>query len=131
MMHNKAEIATRLDTIASTRLFGDGRWLVDRETATGLNEALGAMGLQEQLSENTSRDTALGKEFNLSLHMVFMGLWEPWEMVHILEQHGLFDEEEVDPLFNLLERGEEHYEPVLKARVRQAYRNYHRATLLQ
>jgi hypothetical protein len=88
MMHSKTEIATRLDAIASTRLFGDGKWLVDREVATGLNEAIGAMGLQEQLSENTSRDTVLGKEVNLSLYMVFMGLWEPWEMVHILEEHG-------------------------------------------
>jgi hypothetical protein len=130
MMHSKTEIATRLDAIASTRLFGDGKWLVDREVATGLNEAIGAMGLQEQLSENTSRDTVLGKEVNLSLYMVFMGLWEPWEMVHILEEHGLLDEDEIDPLFDLLERGEEHYEPALKACVQQAYRNYHRSTLL-
>jgi hypothetical protein len=126
----KTEIATRLDAIASTRLFGDGKWLVDREAATALNGALEAMGLQEQLSENTSRDTPLGKEVNLSLHMVFMGLWEPWEMVHILADDGLIDEDESDRLFDLLERSGENYERALKACVQQAYRNYHRATFL-
>jgi hypothetical protein len=59
-----------------------------------------------------------------------MGLWEPWDMIYVLEEHGLLDEDEVDHLFDLLQRDEEHYEPALKARVQQAYRNYHKATLL-
>jgi hypothetical protein len=109
MMHNKTEIVTTLDTIASQRLFGDGRWLVDRAAAIELNEAINAMGLQEQVSENTSRDTALGKEVNLSLQMAFMGLWEPWDMIYVLEEHRLLDEDEVDHLCYLLERSEEDY----------------------
>jgi hypothetical protein len=129
VMHNKTEIATRLDTIASTRLFGDGRWLVDPETAIALDEALNAMGLQEQLPKNSSRDTALGKEFNLSLQMVFMGLWEPWDMIHVLEEQRLLDEDEIDRLFDLLERSEEEYERALKTRVQRAYRDYHKATV--
>jgi hypothetical protein len=127
----KTEIATRLATIAGTRLFGHERWLADREAAIKLDEALRAMGLQEQVSLDTCRNTALGDELNVDLHMVFMGLWEPGDMVYILEKNGLLDEDEVDPLFDLvLERDEKHYEPSLKARVQQAYRSYYKATVL-
>jgi hypothetical protein len=116
--------------IANTRLFGHEGWLADREAAIKLDEALQAMGLHEQVSANTFRNTTLGKEVDVDLHMVFMGLWEPWEMVLILEERGLLDEDEVDPLFDLLERDEKHYEPPFKARVQQAYRNFHKATVL-
>jgi hypothetical protein len=126
----KTAIATRLAVISSTRLFGEEQWLVDREAAIKLDEALQAMGLHEKVSANTFRNTTLGKEVDVDLHMVFMGLWEPWEMVLILEERGLLDEDEVDPLFDLLERDEKHYEPPFKARVQQAYRNFHKATVL-
>ena len=126
----KTAIATRLAMIASTRLFGHDGWLADREAAIKLDEALQAMGLQEQVSAKTFGSTAVGNEVNVDLHIVFMGLCEPWEMVHILEQNGLLDEDEVDALFDLLERDEKHYEPPLKARVQQAYRSYHKATVL-
>jgi hypothetical protein len=129
-MHKKHEIATRLAVISGTRLFGQEQWLVDREAAIKLNETLGAMGLREQVSANTFRNTTLGNELKVDLYEVFMGLWEPWDMIHVLEEHGLLDEYEVDHLFDLLQRDEEHYEPALKARVQQAYRNYHKATLL-
>jgi hypothetical protein len=72
----------------------------------------------------------LGKGINVDLYEVFMGLWDPWDMIHILEKHGLLDEDEVEHLFVLLQRDEKYYEPVLKARVQQAYRSYHKATLL-
>jgi hypothetical protein len=129
-MDKKHEITTRLAVMSGTRLFGQEQWLVDREVAIKLDEALQAMGLYEQVSANTFRNTTLGKEVDVDLHMVFIGLSEPWEMIHVLEEHGLLDEDEVDHLFDLLQRDEEHYEPALKARVQQAYRNYHKATLL-
>jgi hypothetical protein len=126
----KTLIAGRLAAIASTRLFGHEGWLVDREASIKLNEALQAMGLCEQVSANTSKNTTLGNEVNVDLHMVFMGLWDPGDMVIILDQNGLLDEDEVDALFDLLERDEQYYEPPFKARVQQAYRSYHRATAL-
>jgi hypothetical protein len=129
-MDKKHEITTRLAVISGTRLFGQEQWLVDREAAIKLNETLGAMGLREQVSANTFRNSTFGNELKVDLHKVFMGLWEPWDMIHVLEEHGLLDEDEVDHLFDLLQRDEEHYEPALKARVQQAYRNYHKATLL-
>jgi len=129
-MDKKHEVTTRLATIASTRLFGHEGWLADREAAIKLNEALQAMGLREQVSANTFRNTSLGNELKVDLYEVFMGLWEPWDMIHVLEEHGLLDEDEVDHLFDLLERDEKHYEPPFKARVQQAYRNFHKATVL-
>ena len=104
--------------IASARLFGLDGWLADREAAIKLGEALQA------------GSTAVGNEVNVDLHIVFMGLCKPWEMVDILEQNGLLDEDEGDALFDLFERDEKHYEPPLKARVQQAYRSYHKATVL-
>ena len=59
-----------------------------------------------------------------------MGLWEPWDAVHVLIDHHLIAEDEVDTLFYLLEKGEKYYEPILKARVQQAYRDYYKATTL-
>ena len=126
----KTEIAMKLAMIGSTRLFGHDGWLADREVAFRLGETLHAMGLQEQVSANTFRNTTLGNAVNVDLHMVFMGLWEPSDMVHILKQYGLLDEDEVDALYDLLERDEKHYEPPLKARVQQAYRNYHKPSVL-
>jgi hypothetical protein len=88
LMHKKREIATRLAVISGTRLFGQEQWLVDREAAIKLNETLGAMGLCEQVSANTFRNTTLGNELKVDLYEVFMGLWEPWDMIHVLEEHG-------------------------------------------
>jgi hypothetical protein len=73
-MHKKHEIATRLAVISSTRLFGQEQWLVDREAAIKLNETLRAMGLCEQVSANTFRNTSLGNELKADLYEVFMGL---------------------------------------------------------
>jgi hypothetical protein len=87
----KTVIARRLAAIASTRLFGHEGWLVDREASIKLNEALQAMGLCEQVSANTSKNTTLGNEVDVDLHMVFMGLWAPWDMVIILEERGLLE----------------------------------------
>jgi hypothetical protein len=43
----------------------------------------------ERVSANSFRITTLGKEVDAELHMVFMGLWEPGEMVLILKERGL------------------------------------------
>jgi hypothetical protein len=38
------------------------------------------------------RNTPLGRELHLDLLMVFMGLWDQWEIPMILEDHGLIDD---------------------------------------
>jgi hypothetical protein len=39
----------------------------------------------------------------VDLYEVFVGLWEPRDMIHVLEEHGLLDEDEGDHLFDLLQ----------------------------
>jgi hypothetical protein len=73
--------------------------------------------------------TSLGKEFNIDLQQVFMGLWDPWDAVHVLLGHHLIGEDEADALFDLLEN-EINYEPTFRTRVQQAYRDYYKATTL-
>ena len=45
----------------------------------------------------------MGKEFDLDLQLVFIGLLEPWDMVCTLEERGLVSPYEVDALFYLVE----------------------------
>jgi len=131
-MLNKTEILTTVDAIATRRLFGDSRWLVDGPiTASALSRTLQTLGLQEPLPNGADyKNTSLGRELNIDLQEVFMGLWEPWDAVHILNDHHLVADDEVDMLFDLLEMDEKRYEPILRARVQQAYRDFHKATLL-
>ena len=57
-----------------------------------------------------------------------MGLWEPWDAIEVLNDHNLVSDSEIDSLFDTLEMGQEHFEPILRARVQQAYRDYYRTT---
>jgi hypothetical protein len=128
-MINKAEIIARLDAIVTTRLFGNAKWPADRETAAVLNRILTEMGLQEELPDDPriTRHTSLGREFNVDLQMAFMGLWELWDMLTVLEEYDLLDEDEFDILENLIELKK--YRE-LKARVQRAYWDYYEAALL-
>ena len=68
----KDEVLSELHALIDTRLFGD-EWLVTRETAHVVGQRLTALGLQEA---GQSRDTALGREINMKLMMVFIGTWD-------------------------------------------------------
>jgi len=124
-MISRTEILTTVDAIASKRLFVDRTWLVDRETSIALNTTLKKLGLIELLPDG-GRYTNLGKELDIDLQELFMGLWEPCEAPWVLEDHKLLDESECDALFDLMETDE--YEAKLRARVQQAYRDYHKVT---
>src|SRR6516165_6341677 len=41
----------------------------------------------------------LGKELNVGLFQVFIGLWDEWEVPLILEEYGLLNESEFDAIF--------------------------------
>ena len=132
-MHDKIEIVKILDTIATERLFGAGNWLVNcRATADALHRTLQPLGLDEPVPNtiNTTRNTELGKELNFDLYMVFMGLWEPWDAIYVLEEGGLISNDDADELYALLEFDHTHYEEKFRARVQRAYRDYHQATSL-
>ena len=56
--------------------------------------------------------------------MVFIGLWERWQIPEILERHGLIDEVDVERLFDLLEFGSDP-ERVLRPIVRKAFQDHY------
>jgi hypothetical protein len=66
----------------------------------------------------------LGKELNLDLLMVFMGLWDEWEVPYVLEDFGLIDKSQSDAMIDLLSRGIDP-ESVLRGPAQQAYYDHY------
>jgi hypothetical protein len=130
MMQHKTKIESQLEMMGRSRLFGNGRWLAEGMEAKRLTEMLEKMGLEQRTLDNSSKNTPLGNELNVDLHMVFLGLWEPLSMIGTLEDQGLLDPDEVDRLNNLVCEDEEDFEPILRARVQRAYREYYKTTWL-
>jgi hypothetical protein len=118
----RSEVIQTLHALIHERLFGDGPWLAAREITTALIKKLDAMGLNEPIPEkpNTHRLTALGREVNIELMQVFMGVWCEYEIPMILEEYGLLSEEEIDEIYERFECGESP-EAVLLPLVRRAF----------
>jgi hypothetical protein len=95
---NKAEIVAELEAMAWHRLFNCRHWLADRETFWAVHQKLIEMGLVEHISSDTWRNTPLGKELDVDLYEVFMGLFDAWEVPNILEDHSFLDEWESDSI---------------------------------
>jgi hypothetical protein len=123
---NKAQIVAELEAMAWYRLFNSCQWLADRETIYAVNQKLIKMGLVERISSDTWRTTPSGKELDVNLFEVFMGLFDAWEVPSILEDHRLIDEWEIDSLYARMSRKANH-ESVLIGYVRRAYLDYRRA----
>jgi hypothetical protein len=113
------------------RLFGNRQWLVNRETAWAVDKKLKELGLNEPVpgKPNTEQATPLGRELNIDLMQVFMGMWEPYEMPMILEDHGLLSDDEILEVEMRLEGPleEEDFEAVLLPLVRRAFFQHFRA----
>jgi hypothetical protein len=122
----KAQVLRDLDTLVVSRLFGNGPWLVDAETAPRISNKLCEMGLEEVISDDgrTTRSTAFGREQHCDLQMVFMGLFEPWDALWVLEDYGLIDADERDRLQDCVHAGADP-ELFLRDRVRRAYYEYY------
>src|SRR3977135_4156958 len=90
----RSEILAEVEAMVFARLFGRRRWLADRESAAILSRRLEQMGLEERVprDSDTSRSTPLGKELHSHLLMVFLGLWDEWDIPMILEDHDLIDD---------------------------------------
>lgn len=126
MPMNKRAVVQDLHAMICTRLFGGRPWLADRDACLALSKKLDDLGLQESAPGDMSatQSTALGNELELHLVMVFIGLWDEWEMPDVLEQYGLIDEFDVLRIYDLLETCSDP-EQVLRPIVRKAFRDHY------
>jgi hypothetical protein len=123
----KAEIVAELEAMAWHRLFNCRHWLADRETFLAAHQKLAEMGLVEHISSESWRHTPLGKELDVDLFEVFMGLIDEWDVVSILEDYRLIDEWDFESIYARMSR-KANPEFVLVGVVRQAYLDYGKAT---
>ena len=128
---NKSAVIRELHAMMDTRLFSGHQWLADWEACVALDRKLYAMGLQERVPEEkyTSRNTSLGRELRVDLVMVFIGLWDTWEVPRILKQYALIDEIDELRLYDLLEESDDP-EKLLGPIVRRAYLDHYQQSVL-
>src|SRR6476620_5250396 len=100
----RSEILAEIEAMIFARLFGRDGWLADRESAPVLSKRLEQMGLEERVpaEKETWRSTSLGRELHSDLLMVFLGLWDEWEIPMILEEHGIVDDLECEAIWRAL-----------------------------
>jgi hypothetical protein len=124
---NKAEIIAELENMVAARLLSGQRWLADRETNSPYHRKLIEMGLVEQVRDEppTWRNTPLGKELDVDLLQVFMGLFAEWDVPLILEEYRLLDRSEADDIYERMT--EANAERVLSGYVKRAYFDYRKA----
>jgi hypothetical protein len=125
---NKAKIIAELENMVVARLFGRQPWLADQETCSALRRKLIQMGLVEVVcvEPETWRSSTLGKELDVDLFKVFIGLRYEWDVPRILERYGLIDESEFDVICARMEKGDA--ESILIGYVKRAYFDYRKAT---
>jgi hypothetical protein len=125
---NKAKIISELENMVVTRLFGRQPWLADRETSSAVNRKLIQMGLVELVcvEPETWGTSLLGKELDVELFLVFMGLFDASHIPIILELYGLIDESESDVICARMAKADA--ESVLSGYVKRAYFEYRKAS---
>jgi len=126
---NKAQIIAELEKMVVARLFGGQPWLADRETCSALHRKLIEMGLWKQVHDDPIiawRITPLGRELDVDLFQVFMGIWSEWEVPLILEEYGLLSEAE----FYTICASDADAESLLSGYVKRAYFDYRNGKFL-
>ena len=68
----------------------------------------------------------MGKELNVDLFQVFIGLWDEWEVPLIQEEYGLLNESEFDAIIECTSDADA--ERLLSGNVKRAYFDYRKAT---
>jgi hypothetical protein len=149
---NKAKIISELENMVVTRLFGRQPWLADRETHSAVKRKLIQMGLVEQVRHEplnrkliplnrkpvqmglvevvgdepftTWQITPLGKELDVDLFEVFMGIKWKCDVPIILAEHGLLNELEFDAILEWMSDANAD----LSGYVKRAYFVYRKAT---
>ena len=121
-----AHVIADVHMMVTTRLFSSEAWLPDREACGAIRKKLEDLGLEERVSpdSDTTTCTPLGKELELDLIMVFIGLWDTPEMPLILEQYGLIDRIDEFRIYDRLEFGDDP-ERVLRPIVQKAFLEYY------
>ena len=96
-----------------------------------LGRKLEQMALEERVpgDAETWRSTPLGRELHSHLLMVFLGLWDEWEVPMILQDYGVIDDLECEAIWGFLGAGRD-AEAVLKKYVRKAYFAHYKRTEL-
>ena len=122
----RTEITRRLHEMVDERLFGDKSWPADKESADEVNATLLELGLIAR-TEQSFRNTPLGDELHLDLLEAFMGFWDEFELLEILEMRGLIKEEDLQQLRKILRKGAG-WEATFKGYVRRAYSQYFNPT---
>ena len=125
---NKAKIVSELENMVVARLFGRQPWLADRETSSAVNRKLIQMGLVEVVcvEPETWQTSPLGKELDVDLFLVFMGLFNAGDVPIVLEHHHLIDESEADVIYARMSK--DNAESILVGYVKRAYFDYRKAT---
>ena len=125
---NKAGIIAELENMVVARLFSHQPWLAEWESYSAVNRKLIQMGLVEQVGDEPLawRDTHLGKELDVELFRVFLGVWHECEVPLILEEYGLLTESEFDAIC----KSEADAESLLSGYVKRAYFDYRKAAKL-
>ena len=149
---NKAKIISELETMVAARLFGRQPWLADRETYSTVKRKLIQMGLVEQVRDEplnrkliplnrksvqmglvevvgdepftTWQITPLGKDLDVDLFEVFMGIKWKCDVPIILAEHGLLNELEFDAILEWMSDANAD----LSGYVKRAYFEYRKAT---
>ena len=126
---NKAKIISELENMVVARLFSRQPWLADRETYSAVKRKLIQMGLVEVVcvKPQTWRSTPLGRELDVELFKVFMGIIYEWDVLTILEDYRLIDESEADDIRERMFEDNADTESVLSGYVKRAYFEYRRA----
>jgi hypothetical protein len=124
---NKAQIIVELENMVAARLFSGQPWLADGETFSAVNRKLIQMGLLEQVcvEPRTWQITPLGRELDVDLFHVFMGIICEWDMPIILEKYGLLNGSEFDAIIECTPEADA--ETLLSESVKRAYFDYRKA----
>jgi hypothetical protein len=127
---NKAQIIAELENMVVARLFGPQPLPADRETCSAVVRKLIQMGLAEQVRDErlTWQITPLGKELDVELFEVFMGIIYEWDVPIILKEYGLLDESEFDSI--LESTSDADAKSLLDGYVKRAYFDYRNGKFL-
>ncbi len=110
------------DEFVQVRLFHNAApWPMDVSELADFNKVLDTTGLVETVPGKGGgwRKTPLGDAMNLDLLMVFLGVWDKWDVPLLLKDNGLIDAAESEWLGNLLGTGADY--TALRPAVRRAY----------
>ena len=121
---NKAKIIAELENMVVARLFSGQPWLAERETVSAVYRKLIQMGLLEQIRDEPPswQTTPLGKELDVDLFQVFMGVICEWDVPMTLKEHGLLTKSEFDSI--LEPTSDADAKSLLDGYVKRAYFDY-------